>query len=148
MKNIIYKIKDLDKSINTYISQNITISIKYPKLTRTQIQIINCINNQKNKKIYQKDLEKKLNMTRASISGVLKTMEKNQILTKQKNKNDARINQITLNESFSKEYSKNKEKLNTIQNIVTSNINSQDIDIFLKVLNKMKSNISKKEEQN
>jgi len=148
VKNIIYKIKDLDKSINTYISQNITISIKYPKLTRTQIQIINCINNQKNKKIYQKDLEKKLNMTRASISGVLKTMEKNQILTKQKNKNDARINQITLNESFSKEYSKNKEKLNTIQNIVTSNINSQDIDIFLKVLNKMKSNISKKEEQN
>ncbi len=138
---ILYQIKDLHKDITLYLHKDQNINKNHQPPTATQIRIINYILN-KNEKVYQRDLEKNLNLTRATLSGVLKTMEKNGILKRTINTNDARSKEIIINEGIKEDFIKIKKRLYNAENLIIKDINKEEIDIFLKVLNKMKENIN------
>ena len=138
---ILYQIKDLNKDITLYLHKDQNINKNHQPPTATQIRIINYILN-KNEKVYQRDLEKNLNLTRATLSGVLKTMEKNGILKRTINTNDARSKEIIINEGIKEDFIKIKKRLYNAENLIIKDINKEEIDIFLKVLNKMKENIN------
>jgi len=139
---ILYQIKDLEKNI----LRNINICTKLDKkelpTSLTQIQIIKYIIDNYNQDIYQKDLEDKLNLRRATISGVLKTMEKNKLIERISNKQDQRSKKIILNKKISKKITEHFEKVNEIENIIIKNISKEELEIFSNVLNKMKYNIN------
>ena len=89
--NVLYEIKSLEKEIvRTFINnKDITIPENiFP--SPTQFQIIECIIENKNQEINQKDLEKHLNLSRATISGVLQTMEKKNLIKRVTNREDVR----------------------------------------------------------
>lgn len=138
---LLYQMKDLNKDISVYLHKDQNINNNHQPPTATQIRIINYILS-RNEKIYQRDLEKNLNLTRATLSGVLKTMEKNNILKRTINTKDARSKEIIINEDIKEEFIKIKKKLYNAEKIITKGINKEEIDIFLKVLNKMKENIN------
>ena len=52
----------------------------YSKPSIAQMQIIKYILKHDGKTIYQRDLEEVFNLRRATISGILKTMEKNNVI--------------------------------------------------------------------
>jgi len=139
---ILYQIKDLEKNI----LRNINICTKLDKkelpTSLTQIQIIKYIIDNYNQDIYQKDLEDKLNLRRATISGVLKTMEKNKLIERISNKQDQRSKKIILNKKISKKITEHFEKVNEIENKLIKNISKEELEIFSNVLNKMKYNIN------
>jgi len=139
---ILYQIKDLEKNI----LRNINICTKLDKkelpTSLTQIQIIKYIIDNYNQDIYQKDLEDKLNLRRATISGVLKTMEKNKLIERISNKQDQRSKKIILNKKISKKITEHFEKVKEIENKIIKNISKEELEIFSNVLNKMKYNIN------
>ncbi len=54
------------------------------------------------KTVYQSELEDVLNLRRATVSGILMTMEKNGIIKRVASKKDARTKEIILNEKVEK----------------------------------------------
>ena len=111
MENIVlFKIKELDKKIvRTILKENSDINI--PPLTSTQIQILKYMIEHQNEDVYQKDLENVLNLRRATVSGVLQTMEKNNLIKREIYENDVRVKKIILNEKTKSIFLKNKQKI-------------------------------------
>ena len=62
--------------------------------TPTQMQIIEYILNHTSEDIYQRDLEDILNLRRATVSGVLHTMEKNNLIRRVTDNEDTRSKKI------------------------------------------------------
>lgn len=138
-KKILYQIKSLDKLIlRTIVGDDIKCS-NMP--TTTQIQIMEYILENDGKEIYQKDLEKILNLRRATVSGVLGTMEKHGLLMRSQSNEDARTKSIVLTEQAKEIFIKKKQTLQELENKMIQNISDNELDVFLSVLNKMKSNI-------
>ncbi len=139
---LLYKIKELEKNIVIYITKDDNKCNDFLPLTPAQIRIVDYILKNNRNNIYQRDLEKNLNLTRATISGVLKTMEKNGILKRTINSNDARSKQIILNEKIERHFDEINYKLSEIEKILTKDVSEEELTIFREVLNKMKTNIS------
>ena len=95
----------------------------------------------KNPVTYQKDLEKNLNLSRATISCVLKTMEKNKLIDRVSNTLDARSKEVVLNQNLKSNLEQNISEIKKIDKLITKDIDSNDLKIFLKVMKKMKENL-------
>ena len=137
---ILFKLKDLDKMIvRSLLDQEKLELLPSP----TQMQIIEYIINS-DEEVLHCDLEKAIKLTRATISGVLKTMEKKNLITRVISSKDARVKKIILSDKTKKMYLESKAKLEALVELITSNISDNEINIFLDVMNKMQENLMKK----
>lgn len=137
---ILFKLKDLDKMIvRSLLDQEKLELLPSP----TQMQIIEYIINS-DEEVLQCDLEKAIKLRRATISGVLKTMEKKDLITRVISSKDARVKKIILSDKTKKMYLESKAKLEALEELITSNISDNEINIFLDVMNKMQENLMKK----
>lgn len=148
MENIVlFKIKELDKKIvRTILKENSDINIS--PLTSTQIQILKYMIEHQNEDVYQKDLENVLNLRRATVSGVLQTMEKNNLIKREIYENDIRVKKIILNEKTKNIFQKNKQKIDEIEKNITKNISKKDLNDFIKVIDKLITNLNEYEKGN
>lgn len=150
---ILYQVKTLHKLVVRYFTKDEDFITKVKKekinsvLTPTQMEIIEYIKENENKEIYQKDLENVLNLRRATVSGVLQTMEKNGILERITHPSDARAKRIILNKSAERLFNVGEHKVKELESIITKNISVEDITIFSSVLNKMISNLKEEQER-
>lgn len=110
-----------------------------------QIQIIAILEENKDKDFYQKDLEKELNVSKAAISGVIKTMEKKGIVERIHSSTDARKNKIVLSQQSLEIYQEKLKQIKTLNEELISGISDSELLQFKKTLNKMKENLKKEE---
>ena len=153
--SILYKMKSIDKLINRNLIYAFTDNehnIKCENFpSRSQMEIMAYIlkHIDDNEDVYQRDLEKELNLRRATISGILGTMEKNGFIERTIGENDSRTKKITLSPDAKEKYSKSKKQLETIENMIIQDISEEDLEVFYKVINQMginlQNNINKKE---
>ncbi|MBQ9181750.1 MAG: MarR family transcriptional regulator [Bacilli bacterium] len=137
-RNIISHIKELDLLIIKKMMKGKDIK-KHP--SPTQIKIINYMFEHRSEKIYQKDIENYLKLSRATISDVLKTMEKNGYIKKITCAEDARTNKIVLNDVTLEMYKKVMNEIKQINDVLKYNISEEDMNTFVNVVEQMKENI-------
>lgn len=142
MKNrrVLYQIKSLEKSI---LRHNKEKSIKDKEITTTQMEILLYIFKNEDKDIYQKDLEKVLNLRRATVSGVLQTMEKNNLITRITNAEDTRTKKIILNEETRNIFLRHLKQFDEIEKVIVDGISEKELEVFFEVIQKMKNNVEK-----
>ena len=138
-ERVTYQIKNLNHEIIRYICEVGVDKKEFP--TPAQMQILHYIISRKGNKVYQRDIGNALNLRRATLSEILKTMEKNGLISKVPDKNDTRIKEIILNDKALVSFKTVKKTLNNVEKTVIRGINKKDLDIFLSVLAKMKRNI-------
>lgn len=92
-------------------------------------------------KIYQKDLEKALNISKATISSALFSMEKSNIIKRITSKNDARSREIILTEDSKKAHENMKLIFENLNKELTKNISKEEIDMFYSIIEKLRMNI-------
>ena len=119
---------------------------KYPNVTTTQIEIMEYIINSPKKYALQKEFEKILGLSRATVSSVLITMEKNGLIVRITDNNDTRTKKIVLSNNAQKVFESSKDKIKKLENKCISGINEKDLNIFMEVLSKMTKNL--KEDKN
>lgn len=140
---VLYKIRTLEATILRKMELKIGDNIKvrnHP--TITQIRIIEYILKNNNKDIYQKDLENILNLRRATVSGVLQTMEKNGLIERTTSNDDSRTKKIILNSSAKEMFLKGEERIKMMEEKSLKGISKEELSIFLNVLDKMRNNIN------
>lgn len=136
---ILYNIKSLEKLIARYLMMNEEEKKNVP--TPTQIQIIEYLVKNQNKEVFQKDLEEVLNLRRATVSGVLQTMEKNKLIDRVVSNYDSRVKRIILNENTKQLFLEKHNDLLKIEKLITSGISKNDLDTFNRVISSMKNNL-------
>lgn len=142
MKNrrVLYQIKSLEKSI---LRHNKEKSIKDKEITTTQMEILLYIFKNEDKDIYQKELENVLNLRRATVSGVLQTMEKNNLITRITDAEDTRTKKIILNEETRNIFLKQLKQFDEIEKVIVDGISEKELEVFFEVIQKMKNNVEK-----
>ena len=138
-KRAIYQIKDLNHSIVRYCCEIGASKENMP--TPAQMQILHYISSQKGKKVYQRDLAVALSLRRATLSEILKTMERNKLISRVPDKNDTRIKEIIISENAKEKFNIVKSTLNQAEKTVTKNIDPKDLNTFFLVINKMEENL-------
>lgn len=147
--SVLYQIKSLENLIaRNFINNDKELckrEIEVKKVTiptSTQMQIIEYILKNIDKEVYQKDLEEILNLRRATVSGVLQTMEKNGLIERVTDDIDTRTKKIILNEKAKELFIKGQTKIKEIEKIAIKGIPEEELEIFSNVISKMKNNIS------
>lgn len=132
-----YPVREI-KSLEILLSRKICNN--YGKVNNyTQVQIIDYLLKNEEKDVYQKDFECILNIRKSTISGILDTMEKNNIIKRSSN-GKGKI--IKLTDESKIEHEKMIERLKMFNDKLQSNISEYKMKIFYEVLDIMKSNIS------
>lgn len=108
-----------------------------------QFKILAYLLENKNNNISQSDLEKKLNVSRATISGVLFTMEKNEIISRIPSTTDARSKLIKLTDKSIERFTEMKNIWKKMSDELVKGISDKDLNTFRKVLDSMKQNLYK-----
>lgn len=138
--NILLEIKVLDKLLGRFFFKPGTMD-EMASITQSQMQILDYIVKCGKNEIYQKDLEEAVDLRRATVSGILQTMEKNQLITRVIDDTDTRTKKIILTKESEKRIAKNKEKVVMLQKITTEGISDEDLETFRIVLRKMTQNV-------
>lgn len=141
--SILIQIKSLEQVImRDFFMKVMNDDVKMKKFpSPTQMRIIDYILQNDKMPVYQKDLERVFNLRRATISEVLKTMEKNNIIERCVSEIDNRTKEIKLSKETKKIFDNNKRKFLELESIITNNISDNELEIFINVINKMKDNI-------
>lgn len=139
--NILYQISTLEKIVGREFIRCVKLNAVVNPPTPTQIKIINYIIMHKDEEIYQKDLEAVLKLRRATVSGVLQTMEKRGLITRTVSEDDSRTKKIVLNMGICSQFEKFKEKLKELDEIIKKDISMEELSEFNHILKKMQNNI-------
>ena len=106
-----------------------------------QAKVTKYLIENKEGEVYQKDLEEVFEVSKATISGVLLTMEKNKIIKRIPSESDARQKKIVLTKKSKKIYEEVKETFKKLDEEITKNISEEELSSFLNTIEKIRKNI-------
>ena len=140
-KNIVFEIKILDNMIKRKIITD-TKHVNIPSgLSPVQLKILHYLLMHSKDIVFQRDIEKIIESRRSTTSGILNTMEKNNLIKRVNSIQDARAKQIILTE-YGIQISQYMIELKTnFDTKVKDNITDKELEIFFKVTEKIKNNI-------
>lgn len=136
-------ISDAIMTTNILIARRISQELKLQnfEVSPAQIRIVEYLSVNKDKKIYQKDIERLFKIRRSTVSGILKTMEKNDIIRRVDSLVDARSKEIILTDwAFNKALSI-RNSFKGFDKVLCKDIGITDLEIFFKVICKINDNI-------
>lgn len=145
MKSIGFEIKEINDLLIKKISKDAQLENRCI-ITPTQVKIVSYLECNKKNTIYQKDIEVYLKSKKSTVSGILDTMEKNNLIKRVNDPKDLRLKQIVLTDYAKDKINNIKLKLEKINNDLEKNISKEDLEVFFKVTNQIKNNINNKED--
>jgi DNA-binding MarR family transcriptional regulator len=92
--------------------------------------------------VFQRDLEKEFDIRRSTVTGLIKLMEQNQLITREPVPQDRRLKSLKLTVRSRSIYERVSEKFRQMEDRLRTNIPEQEIGRFLEILEKIKQNIS------
>lgn len=110
-------------------------------LSPVQLKILHYLLIHSKDIVCQRELEKLIESRRSTISGIINTMEKNNLLKRINSIQDARSKQIILTDYGIKISMQMIELKNIFDTKIKENIKDEELEIFFKVTEKLKNNI-------
>ena len=142
-RNVISEIKNLN---NCMVKKLFTLGKKEDEKFHPrplQVEIITYLIENKDKTIYQKDIEEKLKISKAAVSDVLNSMEGRGIITKESDVCDARRKRIIISKKAIETHDVMMKRLDSLNDSILDGISEDELNIFYKVIEKLKENMKK-----
>ena len=124
--------RKVDAAVLNVIDDNITVSQAY---------VIDFINDNKDKDIFQKDLELEFDLKRSSVSLMLNNMEKHDLIKRVPVAGDARLKKLVLTEKAVEISRKISSAIDSVEGKLLENMEQDEINSLLNMLGKIRSNI-------
>ena len=106
-----------------------------------QVRIVKYLVKQNNKAILQKDMEYIFNIRRSTVSGVIKTREKNNIIIRENVKDDNKSKEIKLTNEVYLRANELVRKLRELDLELLKDVNKEDLEVFMRVLKNIQDNL-------
>ena len=136
-RKILFEIKMLDNMID----RKICGSVEKNNLTHTQARVLKFLYDNGDRKVDQTTLEKEVDVRRSTISGVLDTMEKNNLIIRKNSSDDARKKEIALTLVSLNKHKEIAQKIANFERDLLRGITKEEVDIFIEVIDKLKGNL-------
>lgn len=137
-KSVLFEIKMLQNVVARDVFKELKCESKrIPSLI--QIEIIDYLARCKFF-VCQKDLEKQFKLRRSTISGIIKTMEKNNYVRRIYSQEDLRSKVIILTDEALELLNDMREKLKRLEKKAIKGISDDKLEIFLEVIKDMQNN--------
>ncbi len=91
--------------------------------------------------VFQRDFEARFSIRRSTATNMLKLMEKNGIISREKVDYDARLKKIVLTQKAIEIHKKATENINMIENTLKKGISQSELYTFYCVVDKIKANL-------
>lgn len=92
--------------------------------------------------VFQKDVEVELNIRRSTATGILQSMEKKGLITREAVPNDARLKKIVLTDKALKIHNQIIQKLADAEEQLKKNLTEDEINTFFDIVERVSMNIS------
>lgn len=130
------------KIVNNLFERHLNNKISIIDLTRTQCSILGYLNMNANKEINPRDIERKFNLKRPTVTGILQRLEEKSLVTIEQNKNDKRYKQIKLTKKSRELHEIMEKNLLDAEKILYKNLSEEDKNELYRILKIMFDNIS------
>lgn len=134
-----YEIKTLD---HLMMRQLISFGAKsgIDELTVMHGWIIGFLYNNADKKIFQKDIEREYSLSRSTVTGILKLMEKKGYITRKNDEHDGRLKQVLLTEKGAQLHCSTVKDIELLEKKTVEGIEEEELETFFRVIQKLKEN--------
>ena len=136
-----YEIHTLDNMIGRIIK----LLIEKKGITQMQSWIINYLYEHPGEDVFQKDLESQFRIARSTATGILKLMEKKELLRREPVPSDARLKRLVLTEKGIGKKLAIIRSLDEIETLLKDQISQEELDTFFRVIHQMKRNIEQRQ---
>lgn len=113
------------------------------ELTMMQRWVIGYLAHNRDHDVYQKELESELNIGKSTLTELLHTMEKNDLVARRSVEEDARCKKIVLTQKSNEIDSKISRNIELTEEKMCENISQEDLDTFLRVIKSMINNLER-----
>ena len=137
-RKIAFEVKQLDNLIGRKLIEN---KKENKKLSHVQVSVLKYLLENRGKTVYQNDLESLLDVRRSTISGILKTMEKQNLIKRIDSLKDARKKEIILTDYSYKKSKLMKKKVTEFETLLVKGISYEELNVFFDVIDKIKENL-------
>ena len=143
--------KDVGKylqMLSRQIKRRMDKSVSEYEITGKQVSILLYIYEESKKRdVYAKEIEVAFDMRRASVTGILQLMEKNGIIKREENNQDARLKKLILTTKAKEVRNKLKKEIIQVEKILTKDISKKDLETFITIMQKMSFNLCQEEKE-
>lgn len=130
--------------LSKLIKSNIEKNRYHNEFTGTQGQVLHYLLGQSDDcEIFQKDIEFEFNIKRSTATELLQSLEEKQYIKRIPTSYDARLKRIYLLEKAKELAPKVESQVNMIDDFVKKEISEEDLNTFIRVLDKMIENMKK-----
>lgn len=110
-------------------------------LTGTHGWIIGYLCHNSDKDIFQKDLENEFSIRRSTATGILKLMEKNELIIRESVPSDARLKKIILTQKALDIHKLVVKDIKQLETQLIQGLSNEEVEAFFSIIEKMKKNM-------
>lgn len=132
------------RTISNLIKRNLEKSPtkKYiDNLTGTHGWIIGYLCHNTHKDIFQRDLENEFSIRRSTATGILKLMEKNELIIREPVPSDARLKKIILTQKALDMHELVRKDIKQLETQLIQGLSNDEVEAFFSIIEKMKKNM-------
>ncbi|MEK4476270.1 MarR family winged helix-turn-helix transcriptional regulator [Paenibacillus sp. FSL R7-0048] len=111
-------------------------------LTGMQGWIIGYLKANRNRAVFQRDIEKDFNVRRATVTGMLQLMERNGLIIREPVIHDARLKKLTLTLKADRMHERVVKRFEEFENHLRSGLSEEEIVVFIELAEKLKRNLN------
>lgn len=139
-RKVAFEVKRLDNLINRKILKYIKKE-NIKNISHVQAEILRYLYVNRDNTVYQSDIEKEADIRRSTVSGILKTMEKNGLIKRIDSKKDTRKKEVTLTNLSVKRHNEMNIKVKNFEKELLNGISLEEKKVFFKVIDKLADNL-------
>jgi len=141
-KAIGFEIKVLANMISRTLNEASLERNEDQTLTGMQGWIIGYLIANEQREIFQRDLEKDFHIRRATVTGVLQIMERNELIVRVQVEHDARLKKIILTLKAHELHKRNVQRFMNFERRLRNGLSQEEIDTFYRITEKLKLNLN------
>lgn len=115
------------------------------KCTGTHGWVIGYLYDNRHRDVYQRDIEKQFSVRRPTMTAILQLMEKNGLLERVRDENDARLKKIKLTPLALEIHERHEREIEDFENYIRRGVSDEELEAFFTVMDKIGKNVANAE---
>lgn len=138
------------RKLDHMLSRNLTANVKasgMDEITLMHGWIIRYLYENKNRDVFQRDIEKNFSVGRSTVTNIIKLMEKRGYLCREAVEQDARLKKVLLTEKGIRTHEAIEALIDRMNERTLEGVTDEELAVFGRVVEKLKANIRRQQEE-
>lgn len=115
--------------------------------TGTHGWVIGYLYENRHRDVFQRDIEKQFSVRRPTMTEILKLMEKNGLIERVRDENDARLKKIKLTPLALEIHKRHEQHIESFEKSLRDGISDEEMNAFFAVMDKISANVERAEKE-